>query len=359
MQTFPLNHLFLYSIMRNSRITIKLLAEKLQLSPSTVSRALHDHPSIGRKTCIEVQKLAQSLGYFPNSLASNLRRNKTNLIGVLVPRIDRTFQSLAISGIEEIAHKAGYYVTIFQSNNSYEREVENARMLLSNRADGVIGCLALETNKYDHFANFQANGIPLVFFDRVCNEIESSKVIIDDFNAAQKATEHLISIGCKRIAHIAGRQDISIFRSRLEGYKAALLKNGRVIDEDLICITSDLSSEEGTECMEKLLGLPVPPDGLFCSNDNTAISAIQYAKKKKIRIPDELAIVGFSNTPTSTIIEPSLTTIDDHAFEMGQAAARLLIRQIEDKDLNIASETIIIRNDLVVRQSTDKTFDNA
>ncbi|MDP4207073.1 MAG: LacI family DNA-binding transcriptional regulator [Bacteroidota bacterium] len=341
--------------MRNSRITIKQLAERLNLSPSTVSRALHNHPSIGKKTCDEVQKLANSLGYFPNSLASNLRRNKTNLIGVLIPRIDRTFQSLAISGIEEIAHKAGYYVTIFQSNNSYEREVENARMLLSNRADGVIGCLALETNQYDHFTNFITNGIPLVFFDRVCNEIESSKVIIDDFTASQKATEHLISIGCTRIAHIAGRQDITIFRSRLEGYKAALLKNNMEIDKSLICITSDLSSEEGSECMERLLDLPVPPDGLFCANDNTAISAIQFAKKKGIRIPDELAIVGFSNTPASTIIEPSLTTIDDHAFEMGQAAARLLIRQIEDKDLSIASETITIRHDLIIRESTDRS----
>lgn len=338
--------------MTNKRVTITKLAEQLKVSPSTISRALQNHPSIGKETSKKVQKLAAKLGYFPNSIASNLRRKKTNLIGVIVPRIDRHFHSHSISGIEEVANKSGYYVAIFQSDNSYRKEVENVRMLLSNRADGVIACLALETTDFSHFKKFRENNVPLVFYDRVCYEIESGKVLINDFEAAFKATEHLISAGCKRIGHVAGNQNSAIFRSRLQGYQAALQKHGFPADETLICYGNTLSREEGQELATYLLFSAHPPDGLFCANDNTAVSAIQVAKKANLRVPAELAVVGFSNTPASTIIEPALTTIDDHAFEMGQTAARLLIRQIENHDENIASETIFIRNDLVVREST-------
>lgn len=342
--------------MEEKRITITKLAEQLQVSPSTVSRALQDHPSIGKETCKKVQKLASKLGYFPNSVASNLRRKKTNLIGIMIPRIDRYFHSHSIRGIEEEANKAGYYVAIFQSNDSYQKEIENARMILSNRADGVIACLALETSKYDHFKKFKEHNTPLVFYDRVCYEIESSKILIDDFEAAYKATEHLISVGCKRIGHIAGNQNSVIFTRRLEGYKAALQKYNMKVDEELICYGNTLSSEEGSKLTKKLLHLPNPPDGLFCANDNTAVSAIQVAKQNNLHVPDDVAIVGFSNTPASTIIEPSLTTIDDHAFEMGQSAARLLIRQIENNDVNVVSETITIRNDLIVRGSSSRAL---
>jgi len=328
------------------------MAKQLKVSPSTISRALQNHPSIGKKTTAEVHRLAKKLGYYPNSVASNLRRNKTNLIGVIIPRIDRYFQSSAIAGIEEVASKAGYYVIIFQSNNSYQREKENARMLLASQADGIIACLALETNNYDHLAIFKENNIPLVFFDRVCSEIETHKVIIDDFGAAIKATEHLISIGCRRIAHIAGNQHMAIFRDRLRGYQEALKKQNIAVEDDLICFTDDLSSLEGTQATQKFLKRPVPPDGIFCSNDTSAISAIQTIKKAGLRVPEDIAVVGFSNTPTSLIIDPALTTIDDHAFEMGQAVARMVIRQIEEPQQDIASETIIIRNDLIVRDST-------
>ncbi len=338
--------------MKKTKITIKEMAKRLDVSPSTISRALQNHPSIGKKTTTEVQKLAKKIGYFPNSIASNLRRNKTNLIGVIIPRIDRYFQSSAIAGIEEVASKAGYYVIISQSNNSYEREKENARMLMSSQADGIIACLAMETNNYDHLTMFKENNIPLVFFDRVCYEIETHKVIIDDFGASMKATEHLISIGCKRIAHIAGNQHMAIFRDRLKGYKEALLKNNLSSDEELICFTEDLSSEEGTLAAQKFLKMQQAPDGIFCSNDTSAISAIKEIKKAGLRVPEDIALSGFSNTPASLIIEPALTTIDDHAFEMGQAAARLVIRQIEESQKNIASETIVIRNDLIIRDST-------
>jgi LacI family transcriptional regulator len=213
----------------------------------------------------------------------------------------------------------------------------------------------METNNYDHLAVFKENNIPLVFFDRVCNEIETHKVIIDDFGAAIKATEHLISIGCRRIAHIAGNQHMAIFRDRLKGYREALKRSGIPPEEDLICLTEDLSSEEGTQAAQKILKMPFLPDGIFCSNDTSAISTIQTIKKAGMKVPEDIAVVGFSNTPTSLIIEPALTTIDDHAFEMGQAAARLAIRQIEQPQQNVATETVVIRNDLIVRESTMRT----
>ncbi len=340
--------------MRKARVTIKELAEIMNVSPSTISRALQNHPSIGKKTTDKIQRLAKKMGYYPNSVASNLRRNKTNLIGVIIPRIDRHFHSLAIAGIEEVAYNAGYHVTIFQSNNKYEREKENARLLLSSRADGVIACLAQETDHYEHFEMFQANNIPLVFFDRVCYDIESHKVIINDFEAAKKATGHLISVGCKKIAHIAGSQHIAIFRDRLQGYQDALTNNNLECEEKLIFYTEDLNEDEGRLAIKKFLKQPSRPDGIFCSNDRSAIGAIQAIKKAGLKVPDDIAVVGFSNTPVSLIIEPTLTSINDHAFEMGQAAARLVIRQIEESDKNIVSETIIIQNDLVIRDSTKR-----
>ncbi len=341
--------------MTGSRITIKDLADKMNLSVSTISRALHNHPSIGAKTTEEVRKLAAQLGYFPNSVASNLRKRKTNMIGLIVPRIDITFHSHVISGIEEVAYKMGYNVTIYQSRDSYEREVSITKILQTNMVAGVIACLALETRDCGHFAKFNNYRVPLVFYDRVSNDLEASKVIIDDFEAAFKATEHLIATGCKRIAHIAGCQTTGIFVSRLEGYKAALLKHNLPSDPALICCATDLSYEEGAKCAKKLLKLPDLPDGLFCANDYTAIGAIQVIKKTKLRIPEDISVAGFSNYPVSTIIEPSLTTIDDRAIEMGKAAARLLIRQVEERDTNIASETIVIKTDLIQRDSTRKS----
>jgi len=338
--------------MEKSRITIKGMAKILNVSPSTISRALQNYPGIGKGTTARVQREAKRLGYYPNSIASSLRRKKTKTIGVIIPRIDRAFQSSAISGIEGVASKSGYLVTILQSNNSYKREKENANMLLANQVGGVIACQALEMNNNEHFTLFKKNNIPLVFFDRVCNENNFSRVIIDDISASKKAIDHLVSVGCKRIAHIAGNQKIDIFNKRLNGYKLGLKENELRIDEKMICYTEDLNDEEGRECTNRLLKLSPRPDGIFCSNDRTAISAIQTIKKAGLKVPEDIAVVGFSNTPQSLIIEPSLTTIDDHAFDMGQAAANLLIRQIENPCQTISSEIVIIQNDLIVRDST-------
>lgn len=339
--------------MSSSRITIKDLAEKMGLSISTISRALQGHPSIGKKTTTQVKKLARELGYTPNSVAANLRTKKTHSLGIIVPRIDIHFHSHVISGIEEVAYKSGYNVTIFQSRDSLEREIAVTEILESKRVDGIIACLGLETTDSSHFARFNELNVPLVFYDRVSKEVESSKVIIDDFEAAFKATEYLISTGCKKIAHIAGAQTTDIFKSRLEGYKAALKKHRLKLDEKFIEYTTELSYEEGAICAQNLLSHGKLPDGVFCANDYTAISAIQVFKKANLDIPKDIAVVGFSNYPISKFIQPTLTTIDDRSFEMGQAAAKLLIRQIENKDQTIASETVVLKTNLVIRDSTN------
>jgi LacI family transcriptional regulator len=338
--------------MSKTRITIKDLAKKMNLSFSTISRALNDHSGTSDKTKLKVKKMAEEMGYYPNSVASNLRNNKTHSLGIIVPRIDIHFHSSAISGIEKYAFNAGYNVTIYQSSDSYEREVEITGLLQTNMVDGIIACLGFETRNCEHFSKFKNLRVPVVFYDRVPVDLDASKVIIDDFEAAFKATEHLILLGRKRIAHIAGCQTTSIFKARLEGYKAALTKYKLPIEQKLIEYTSKLSYEEGVICANKFLTQNIHLDGIFCANDYTAVSAVQVFMKANYNVPKDIAVVGFSNYPISKIIEPTLTTIDDRAFEMGQEAAKLLIRQIEEKDRNIASETIVLKTDLIIRNSS-------
>src|SRR5690606_23610944 len=338
--------------MSKSRITIKDLAKELNLVPSTISRALNDHPGISEKTKEEVKKRAKELGYTRNSIASNFRSKTTLSIGIIIPRIDIHFHSLVISGIEDMAYKKGYNVTIFQSKNLLEREVDIARILKARMVDGSIVCLGLQTKDFEHFKKLN---IPTVFYDRVPEDYQVSKIIINDYESAFNATEHLISKGCKRIAHIAGNPDTPIFKARLEGYRAALSKHNLPTDSNLVEYTNELSYEEGVKCAKKLLKLKVKPDGIFCANDYTAVSTIQVFKKAQYQIPNDIAVVGFSNYPISKIVEPSLTTVNDRAFEMGQAAAKLLIRQIEEDSEIISSETIVLKTDLIVRDSTQRS----
>ncbi|ERM81137.1 hypothetical protein P872_20670 [Rhodonellum psychrophilum GCM71 = DSM 17998] len=340
--------------MKKKRITLVDLAKELELAASTISRALDNHPGISIETKEKVLKKAEELGFTRNSIASSFKKNKTLTIGVIVPRIDIHFHSLVISGIEEFAYKAGYNVTIFQSRDSLEREKEITKILQNKMSEGVIICLGTETNSYEHFEKLNRMKVPLVFYDRVPTGMEANKIVINDFESAFKATEHLIEIGCKRISHIGGNQSTGIFKARFEGYKAALTKHDFPIDESLIYFTKDLSYEEGALFAEKLVDLVPRPDGVFCSNDYTAVSAIQVFQKKLVKIPEEVAIVGFSNYPISKIIEPHLTTVNDRAFEMGLAAAKLLIGQIEEEEEIIQTEIITIKTELLIRESSSR-----
>ncbi|GGF38288.1 LacI family DNA-binding transcriptional regulator [Echinicola rosea] len=341
--------------MNKRRITLKDLSKELGLAVSTISRALDDHPGISPETKERVKQKAVELGFTRNSIASSFRKSKTLAIGVIVPQIDIHFHSLVISGIEEYAHKSGYNVTIFQSRNSFKREKRITETLQNNMFAGVIICQGAETRGIDHFKKLKKMKMPMVFYDRVPIGFEANKVIINDFESSLRATEHLIEKGCKNIAHIGGPQTTGIFKSRYEGFRKALENHHLEVSSEFIQFTKGLTYDEGLSAARALLSHPVKPDGIFCSNDYTAVSAIQVFQKNGFKVPDQVAVVGFSNYPISKIIEPNLSSVNDRAFEMGQAAAKLLIRQIEEdgEDL-IESEIVTLKTELIVRESSSK-----
>ncbi|PKQ64821.1 LacI family transcriptional regulator [Labilibaculum filiforme] len=337
---------------KEGNITIHDIAKALNISGSTVSRALNDNSRISNKTKKAVRNMAKQLGYQPNALASNLRTNCTNTIGVIIPRISRYFFSSAIAGIEELARTKGYNVIICQSNDQESRESDCVQTLFASRVDGVISSIAINTKNYDHYKTFTSRNIPLVFFDRVCDELATSKVVVDDFKGGFLAAEHLISKGCKRIAHIGGPQHLNIYINRLQGYLKALRKHNIHIEEDLI-IESPLTREDGMACAKKLLESANPPDAIFAANDTSALSIILYAKENNIRIPEDLAIVGFSNEPFSEYLSPSLTTIEQSGFDVGTKATELLLDIISNKIEN-HQETIVLPVKLIERESSNR-----
>ncbi|UZR98672.1 LacI family DNA-binding transcriptional regulator [Chondrinema litorale] len=331
-------------------VTIYDIAAKMKISPATVSRALKDHYSISKETTKAVKKTARNMGYLPNTLASSLRSNKTNTIGVLVSRVNRPFISSLISGIEEVANLEGYNIFISQSLDLEEKEIGNVKAMFSSRVDGLIVSLAMETTKFDHFEIFTERNIPLVFVDRVPDEIEADKIVIDNFAAAFEVTEHLIEQGCKRIAHFGGAQHINVYHDRKKGYLAALQKHDLPVDEKLITY-SNLGKDEGFSMTQQLLELENPPDAIFSANDTAAISAIQFAREKGIHVPNELAVVGFNDDYLASIISPSLTTVAHPAFEMGKIAANHLLEQKDKSDL-VASKTTVLKTRFVIRESS-------
>ena len=310
-------------------ITIYDIAEKLNVSPSTVSRALKGHHSIGKKTIEAVQNLAKELGYQPNTFATSLRKNKTELIGVITPKINRPFQSDVISGIDDEADKHGYNVILSQSNDSYKKEIKNAEALFAARVDGVIISFAMETKNYDHFMPFVNKKVPILQFDRTYQNLESNRVIIDNYRASVEATEYLIKTGCKNIGHLAGLQYREIYRLRTQGYLDTLKKNNIPFRPELL-IESNLNKKDGVANAAELLRANPDLDAVFCSNDTSAISAVLFFKRVGKRIPEDISIIGFNNDPGADIVEPEITTIEQPGYEMGRAATDLLIKQIEN-----------------------------
>jgi LacI family transcriptional regulator len=338
-------------IKKKKEITIYDLADELSLSASTVSRALKDHYSISQKTKLAVKKLAEKRGYRPNILAASLRGNKTNTIGVIIPMINRPFISSLISGIEIASKEAGYNVIISQSHDEFETEVASAAALYASRVSGLVVSLGMETQSYDHIRRFTHQNIPVVFVDRVTKDLDTDLIVIDNQQAGYEATRHLIDQGCKRIAHIAGAQHRNIYKERLDGYLDALIRHGIPVDNELILQSNFLSAEDGLCFAEKLLKMKDRPDGIFCANDTTAVSVIQYAKKAGIKIPDEVAIIGFNNDPHSEIIDPPLSTVFHPAIDMGKLAARQVLKQKDHSDIE-RSETIVLKTKLLIRESS-------
>lgn len=340
--------------MNNSEVTIHDLAGILGIDSSTVSRALNDSPRVAKKTKDKILEKANELGYQRNHLASNLRKSKTFTLGVIVPRISRHFFSSAIAGIEETAFKAGYNVIICQSLESLEREQNIINTLLSNRVDGVLISISMETKSYNHFNGLKKRNIPFVFFDRHCNISGNSNVIIDDYKAAFMAVEHLIKKKSKIIGHFSGPQNLEIYKNRLKGYKAALEKHNIPFKEELV-ISSSLMEKDAAKNVKKVLALPYKIDGLFCANDVVAIGAIKYLKEIGVKIPEEIAIVGFSNESISSVIEPALTTISQSGSEIGITATNLLIDKINNKNKQEINKTIIVETSLIERKSSLRT----
>jgi DNA-binding LacI/PurR family transcriptional regulator len=338
--------------MKKKEVTIYDLAKELNCSPSTISRALNNHKSIGKKTTREVQKAAARLGYRPNSIAASLRSNKSKTIGIMIARINSPFMSTLISGIEDAARKASYNVLISQSNESYENEVQNAKALYDSRVGGLIVSLAMETRDTSHFKQFLEKNIPVVFVDRVPKEFNSYRVIIDNYAAGYRATKHLIEQGCKRIAHFAGAQHVDLYNLRKKGYLDALQEGGLEIDESLIINMKTLSLEEGKQAMEDLLNKDNPPDGLFSANDTAAVGALLLAKKEGIRIPEDLAIIGFNDDPVTSIVEPSLSTVSHPARKMGELSSQKILEHSRDNLGSSVSEITMLDTEIIVRDSS-------
>lgn len=336
--------------MKSSLISINDIARALGISPSTVSRALKDHPDISNQTKRIVKDYAEKVNYRPNALALSLKRQRSNTLGLVIPEISHHFFSSVISGIEELAYAKGYRLVICQSNEDYDREVINTQVLFDNRVDGILISISKTTYDHGHFKDLIDSGIPLVFIDRVSEEIETDKVVTADFEGAMLGTNHLIERGCRNILHLASPQHLDVGRMRCEGYLKALANHGIESDPSLI-IQCD-TQKEVYAMKDEIIALAPKIDGIFAVNDFTAIAAMQVLQKSGFKIPDDIAVVGFGNDPIAGICCPTLTTIEQQGSEMGRQAVDILIRRIENPATFIDFQTKIIPVSLEKREST-------
>lgn len=337
-------------MIKSHLISINDIARALGISPSTVSRALKDHPDISTETKKQVQAYAEKVNYRPNALALSLKRQRSNTLGLIIPEIVHHFFSSVISGIESVAYAKGYRVIICQSNEDYKREVMNAQALLDNRVDGVLASVSKTSTDWGHFKDLIDSGIPIVFFDRVCEEVETDRVVSDDLEASHLATSHLFSCGRRKIMHLASPEHLPIGKLRREGYLRAHAENG--IDTKPEYIINCDTREEVLLKREQILALAPEIDGIFTVNDFTAIAVIQLLQENGYRIPDDISVAGFGNDPIASIVTPSLTTVEQKGFEMGQQAVEILIRRLENPTAFIDFKTITIGTSLVKRKST-------
>jgi DNA-binding LacI/PurR family transcriptional regulator len=336
---------------KTSHTTIKDIARQLGIAPSTVSKALKGYPDVSEEMKEKVVSLAKKMVYLPNSVAQSLQSGATTTIGVIVPEIKHHFFSSALDGIEDVAFKEGYSVFVCKSNEDYAREVINTHNLLSHSVAGIIVSISQSTKDVKHFIDVQSRKIPLVFFDRVIDDIAVNKVVVDDREGASSAVAHLIESGYKRIAHLAGPDYLNISSERMKGYRDALKKAGISFNPDYM-IDGGFDEEDGVRGFDRLMKLHPRPDAVFCVNDPVAMGVLLECKKRKVRVPGDLAIVGFSDNPVVSQIDPSLTTVAQPAYEMGAVAAKMLLRQIRNENGNIAPEIVRLKTKLMIRKTT-------
>lgn len=338
---------------KEKEVTIYDLARKLNISIATVSRALKDDPVVSKKTKKKIFDLAEEMGYRSNHFARNLRNQRTDTIGVIVPRLNSYFMSTVIAGIEQVANSEGFNLIISQSSESAQKEMNSAKTMFNNRVDGLLVSLAYDTEDISHFDTFHRKNIPIIFFDRVAEQDMYTNVLIDNRKAGYEATRHLIQQGCTRIAHITATPKRNVYIDRLEGYKKALAEHDLPFTDDLLII-GNLSMEAGATAAEHIINMPLRPDGVFVANDNCAVGCMLALKQAGIRIPDNIAFAGFNNDPVSKVVEPNLTTINYPGYEMGEVAARNLINHLNGIATITSTNTILLRSELIIRGSSQK-----
>ncbi len=334
----------------NKEITIYDIAKLLKLSSATVSRALKDNPVISPSTRISVQETASKLGYRRNNYASNLREQKSYTIGILLHELQSNFIKNVLSGIEKVTYEAGYHLLIAHSNENFEKEKNNALNLFNKRVDGLITSLSFNTERLDHFKPFQEKGIPVIFFDRVEENSAGTKIIIDNYKCGQIVTQHLIDQGCKKIALVTASLNRNVYHQRYNGYKDTLESNNIQVKKEYVLI-KDLSEASGIEAANEILQLNPMPDGIFITNDFSAAVCMQILKDRGIRIPEDIAIVGFNNDAITTIVKPQLTTINYPGYEIGQVAAQKIISHLEGVT-DILASNVVVNANLIIRKSS-------
>jgi LacI family transcriptional regulator len=331
-------------------VNIKKLAQLLNLSIATVSKALRDSYDISQETKDRVLALAKELNYQPNPHASFLRKQNSKTIAVIIPEIANNYFTLAINGIELAAQEKGYHVIIYLSHEDYNREVAFTRLLTSGRADGVLISVSGTTIDYTHLHELQDKGLPIVFFDRVCEEFKTVKVTTDDYQSGYLATSHLIEQGCKRIAHLAISQSLSIGSKRAKGYLQALQDNNITPDKSLLieCTNND---DQDAKLIKELLQQQ-KPDAIFAAVERYAIASYELCELLGLNIPADVKIISFSNLQVASLLNPSLSTITQPAFEIGREAAAMLLKKLEKKNFQLPDESIVIQSKLMARRST-------
>lgn len=335
-------------------VTLKEIALELGISITTVSKALNDYDDVSPKTKEAVLQLARKLNYKPNSFAVNLRTKESKTIGLIIPEIVHHFFSNIVNAIIEKAEKKGYLVIILQSNESEELEKKQIDLLLSKRVDGILMSLSNNTKQIDHLKKVIDHNTPLVLFDKISKLLNCSKVIIDDRSAGYDATEHLIKTGCKRIAHFRGPLNPQGSIDRFLGYKKALEDNQLKFDKSLVYTCEKVTFEEGYEFAKKIHTENIDVDGIFAITDLVGIGAVAYFNEVGIKIPEQIAIIGFSNWFMASVISPSLSTIDQPGFEMGKKALKLLLKEIKahKKGVKFKHKTIVLPTHVIKRNST-------
>jgi len=334
----------------HKEVTIYDIAKKLNISAATVSRGLKDRAGTNKDTKKRILDAASEMGYYTNSFASNLRNKRSNIIGVIVPRLNSVFMSQVIAGIEKEVSNANYTLIISQSLESMKKEMSSAVAMFSNRVDGLLVSLAYDTRDIDHFENFIKRGTPVIFFDRVFENKKYPAIHIDNYKAAYEVTTHLINQGHKRIVHITGNQLQNVYADRFKGYKQALADNGIAFDESLVIING-LNASDGMESAEQILKMSPLPDGVFAANDQCAVACMQVIKKAGLKIPQDIAFAGFNNDPLCCIIEPNLTTINYKGYEMGQVSAKLLMDLMYHTGGH-SSDNLVLDHELIIRESS-------